>query len=62
MARSNRIKVDGVWYWYEYKDSWNQRYYSFDLGKTWQKSKRAAFGSAGDNRVQCEPREHVHAN
>lgn len=31
---------------YEYKDSWNRRYYSFDGGKSWHTSKTRAYHSA----------------
>jgi hypothetical protein len=39
-------KATGRSYWYEYKDSWRTRYYSFDDGETWHKSKSRAFQAA----------------
>jgi hypothetical protein len=43
----------GIWYWLEVKFSWNVKYYSFDGGETWHKSKVTAFIKAqGSNRLQ----------
>jgi hypothetical protein len=36
----------GEQYEYEYRDSWGARYYSFDSGDTWHKSKSAAYRAA----------------
>ena len=37
------IKATGECFWCDYKDSWNVRYYSFDGGETWHKTKTAAY-------------------
>lgn len=39
-------KPTGTWYWVEVKLSWNIKYYSFDGGDHWHKSKLAAFNQA----------------
>lgn len=45
----NRLKLRGSeeWITYEYKDSWNIRYFSFDGQKTWHRTKREALQAAG---------------
>lgn len=40
------IKATNEKFWYDYKDSWNVRSYSFDGGTTWHKSKSAAYVDA----------------
>jgi len=37
------LKATGKRVRYLYKDSWNRRYYSFDMGRTWNRSKAAAY-------------------
>lgn len=36
------LKSTGEKFLYNYKDSWNSRYYSFDNGLTWNKSRFSA--------------------
>jgi len=45
----NRLRLRGTENWipYEYKDSWNHRYFSFDGQKTWHRTKREALQAAG---------------
>lgn len=40
------IKATGEQFWYEVKLSWNTKYYSFDDGETWHRTKTAAYGAA----------------
>ncbi len=39
-------KATGIRYEFRQKESWNQRYYSFDNGATWNKSRLEAWRSA----------------
>lgn len=49
-------KPSNTWYWAEVKLSWNQKYYSFDSGRTWHRSKVAAFKVAenGNQLQRCD--------
>lgn len=40
------IKSTGEQFWYDYRDSWNTRYYSFDSGATWHRTKSEAYRTA----------------
>lgn len=42
------IKATGEQFWYEVKLSWNIKYYSFDDGETWHRTKTAAYQTARD--------------
>ena len=45
-AATATIKATGEKVGYLYRDSWQARYYSFDGGKTWRRSKAEAFAAA----------------
>lgn len=42
------VAATGQRLYYDTKEAWNVRYYSFDAGDTWHRSKEAAYRHARD--------------
>lgn len=52
-TRYNTVTVEGQSWEYEYRDSWGHRYYSFDGGANWHRTKAEAYRQAKHNADLC---------